>query len=365
MSDIHAMKIQDVSGTPQGVLFENGCPTVRDYLVGISEGDIAGHTPWSKIGYTPTMTTTDSDIWSAAGSYVFPAAAAGMELVSSDNAQDKAVVIKGNAQGASAVLCDVGGSDTTLNDADVDFTAATAVAVGDILTIDSAGTSPEWAYITGVAQHTLTFSGGLSAGGSCATARSYSVVDYTAHTGATIVKIDYLTAALAEKKEIIKLNGTGVVTTVNTDIYRINSFRIIGAGSGNKPVGNLLIRGLSGGTTYSYITAGFTRARNSAYTVPAGKALHINKVDAAFGVSGNSKVEYARLYTRANREPTTGFLTGSIFYPYLEVIATNNTQFIELRVPTKFASGTDIKVSGLASSAGVATVALRGWLETL
>lgn len=40
----------------------------------VTLGEATGCTYWSKIGYTPTMTTAESVVWSAAGVYAFPAA---------------------------------------------------------------------------------------------------------------------------------------------------------------------------------------------------------------------------------------------------------------------------------------------------
>ena len=76
---------------------------------------------------------------------------------------------------------------------------------------------------------------------------------------------------------------------------------------------------------YSYISAGFTRARNAAYTVPAGKTLYVTEFAVAYGYKTNT-THYCRIYTRANMEAATGFNTGSIFYPFTEVICSNNSQ---------------------------------------
>jgi hypothetical protein len=173
--------------------------------------------------------------------------------------------------------CDTGGTTTTMLDAGVDFTA-TATA-GDYILIDKAGTTPEWGVLTAVANGSVTFSGGLSSGGSCVTARTYQILDSSAATGAMAVKIEYLDDAFAEKSEIVILNTTTYVDTVNSDLYRINSFRVIACGTKATPtyaaVGNITLRGNVTTTTYSYITAGYTRARNVMYTVPAGKTLYI------------------------------------------------------------------------------------------
>ncbi len=337
----------------------------RDYLVAIAEGEVSGHTPWSKMGWNPAITTTFEDLWSYGGSYVFPTAAMTIEVASDSATVDADIgTILYNA------TCDVGGTTTTLLDATYDWSAGTA-AVGDILIVDKSGTVPEWGTITGVANGVLTFSGGLSMGGSCATARTYQVLDVSAATGAMAVKIDYLTTAFVEKTEIIILNTNNQVSSINTDFYRINSFRVIAcgtkAGATYAATGNLSIRKATvASPLYSYITAGFTRARNTAYTVPTGKTLYVNMWHVGATTANDSKVQSARIMTMANRELATGFFTGNIFYPYTELLVSNETSGIVFPIPTKLATGTDVKVSavGLTGFSGAVTSVLRGWLES-
>ncbi len=336
---------------------ENGALTTRNYQQAISEGDVSGHSNWSKIGYNGgVVAATEAEIWSATGTYTFPTAAAGMEVLSSDNTQDIGTII---FSGTSD-----GGSTTTLSDSTKDFTAGTPVAAGDFVILDKAmegGRTPEWGIVTSVATTTLTIAAGFSSGGT-GIGRTYSVIDKSAHTGAFAVRAQYLDGSYSEKTEIIILNGTTVVPTVNLDLFRINSFRMIAAGSGNKTVGNISIRNLADTPIYSYISAGYTRARNIIYTVPAGKTLFVTSIKFGYGYSHNS-THYARMYTRANVDNVTGFRTGDIFYPYTEGIVANTTIPIPLEAPTKLPEKTDIKVSIIADYAGVAEAVLRGWIE--
>lgn len=351
-----AIRFEDVDGVVRGFKVADGKPRISTspYLYDISEGNITGHVPWSKIGFNPAIGTTEEDVWSAGGSYVFPSAAGKMEVVSSNNTQDIGTVIKSGTA--------TGGSITTLIDTGADFTAATAVAVGDCVILDKSGTTPEYGYVTAVAATQLTIAGGFSMGGT-GSGRTYSVIDKSAKTGAHAVKIVYLKPDYTEKTEFVILNGTTAVDLVNEDIFRINSFRVIATGTGNVPVGNLIFRADGAGTTYSYITAGFTRARNSAYTVPAGKSLYIVQFTSGFGTTGNANKEYCRIYTRANIEPFTGFNTGSIFFPLTEVLMQNSTTVIQLEVPTILPAKTDLKISAIATATGAVNTVLRGWTE--
>lgn len=92
------VRLLDESGIAYGVPEVNGKPRVSStpYLYDIAEGNVAGHSAWSVFGYTPAVGLTESDLWSAGGVYVFPAAAQQIEIVSSDNTQDIGTVIKGD-----------------------------------------------------------------------------------------------------------------------------------------------------------------------------------------------------------------------------------------------------------------------------
>jgi len=328
------------------------------YLYDIAEGNIAGHVPFARIGYAPSMSANaNTDVWSYSATqptYLFPTAAMGMEVTSSDNTADIGTSIK---DGTST-----GGSLTTLIDTTKDFTAATAVAVGDCVILDKAGASPEYGYVTTVAATTLTIAGGFSQGGSGAL-RGYNVIDTSAKAGAQAVEINFLDAAYAEQREIVILNGTGVVPTVKLTMFRINSFRVITVGANKIPTGNLFLRHIDNTPVYSYITAGFNRARNAMYTVPAGKTLYVTDFNGGYATTGNANKEYARITTRANVDPTTKFQTDGMFYPFTDILCQNTTINTVLTIPTQLSEKTDIKLSVVASATGVVTTTMRGWIE--
>jgi hypothetical protein len=359
MSLINSMYLRDESGTPYGVKHVNNKPRVSrmDYLYAIAEGNVSDHIGWSKLGFTPTMTTTESDIWSAAGVYVPPTEEMGMEVYSSSTSDAGTAIKSGTC---------TGGSTTTIVDTAADFTAATAVAVGDCVILNKAGTSPEFGFVTAVTSATeLAVAGGFARGVGGAAGRTYDVVDKSASTGAQAVQICYLDADFANGCEIVIPNGTTVVATTKTDIYRVNAWSVVAAGSAGKTVGIVDLRHIDNTPIYSRITAGFTRARNSFYTVAAGKTLYITEFVTGFGYAAN-QTHYARLYMRATQFANTvgnSFRTPGIFYPQTEVICANNSQLVTLDVPKRILSGVDIKVSGIATVAGTAIVALRGWLE--
>lgn len=360
------MKWVDTTGAALGFKNSDGLPRfeAKPYYTSIGEGYVSGHTAWSKIGYNGALVaSTEADVWSKTGSYTFPTTASTMRLVSSSAGdEDTGVIIKsGTSTGGTTIsLIDTTGG--------VNFNGVVAVEVGDCILLDKAsegGRTPEWGFVSAVTSNTeLAVAGGFSSLGT-GSGRTYSIVDKvltaTPKTGAQCWKVDYLDyPAYTAKTEMGVFDGNATVATVGS-MWRINSFRVIATGTGNKPVGDLTLDN-AGGTVYSFITKGFTRARNAAYTVPAGKTLCVTSWTTGYAYGHNS-THYCRIYTRANVEPSTGFNTGSIFYPFTEVLLSNNTFTREFEIPTKLPAKTDIRVSALADYTGVVTTALRGWLE--
>lgn len=356
----------------------------KSFLKNIALGLYPNIKSWSKIGYTPTVNSTESDIWSKAGLYgnsgLFPAAAVQMEITEiagGENTNDIGTIIRGSR--SVPITSDAGGSTTTLLDADVDFGAGggTAVVAGDILLLDPSGTVspniPEWGYITTAAAHTLTCARGFSSGGTGAT-RKYLVIS-SALTGALVMKVDYLTNTYLERTLLIPTNGTTPVLTLNdagaalSDLYRINSFRVIATGSTAKTAESWQIQTVGGGagTIWSYIAKGYTRGRNAMYTVPANKTLYLTEWNVGWAVPNANKIQSARLFIRANFESATLFNTGNVFYPYFEQIISNDETNIDYEIETLFPQKTDMKVSGISFTAGApgtgaAASVLRGFL---
>jgi hypothetical protein len=249
--------IRDTAGNTAEVTANALRVISQDYLQSVAEGDIVNHMPWTKIGYNDTISTSEETVWSNSTQYVFPTVAGQMEVVSSDNTQDKA-------------------------------------------------------------------------GG----------------TGALTVRVGYLKSDYSESSVTLTLNGTSAVATgaSHADIWRVNSFRVMTTGTNNAPIGNLTLRGFSGGTTYGYIRLGKTRARTAVYTVPLLKVLYVTSI--AFSAVGT---KYLIFTTHANYDTATGtILQRGLFQPFSEVALLNSAYHKELEMPTYLPATTDLKVSVIA-----------------
>lgn len=192
---------------------------------------------------------------------------------------------------------------------------------------------------------------------------SSSTLDAAAGTGAITVKIWYLTSTFVEKTETLTLTGTVAVPTVATDIYRINAFRVLTAGTGGSAAGTIDIRHITLGTIYSRIAVGNTRARNSIYTVPVDKTLYIVQISCSVGNSAGGR--YARFTLRATYDDQAQ-AASLLWYPYYEIGIQDSAFAMHLDFPIKFPAGTDLKMSviGDATNAdAICTCAYRGWLE--
>ena len=355
MSIFGAVKLIDTTGAAQGVLIENNCPTTRDYLIGVAEGDVAQHTRWGKLGYTPTATVAQSDIQSQGGLYVFPTAATAMAVIGAAADDGSPAIYSGTDTG--------GGTATKLVDTGKNFTTVPAVA-GDTVILEKAGASPEFGIVTSLTgTDTLNVAAGFSQGGS-ALGRTYDVVQQGLSAGAHAVEIHYLDTAYLEKREIVILNGAAEVG-LTARPFRINGMEVIAAGSGSAAAGAISLKAPTPATAvYANITLGYTIARQAIFTVPAANTLFINKFTGGFSLAAGIKWEYGRITLRANEIQDHEFLAGNIFYPYAEIIANNSTIVVPFLLPLKFIAKTDLRVSIAASDPGVAVCSLRGWLET-
>lgn len=268
------VKFIDEKGDVYGIKHINYKPRVSSmpYLYDIAEGNVPGHTSWSRLGYNGDISTGDEDIWIGGGQYIWPVAASQMQLAS---------------------------------------TSASDAADG---------------------------------------------------AGARTVIISYLDGSYAEKTDTVTLPGAGSTLTNATDIYRVQHVRIATAGSLGCAAGTISVKNCTGSPTYYGIAAGFTRGRNSAYTVPAGKELYIT----SFTVSCYNATKGVRFTTRGTYDAESAAVK-DFFLPYTEIAMTNGAFERSLELPSKFPATSRVKVSATADSGSTAicAVSLRGWIENV
>ena len=347
----------------------------RDFQTNIAMGGYSNIIKWSKIGYCPIPATTETDIWSyGATTPIIPKIVTAATMrVKTNNAADNSTILFGptTADGAA------GANTTSLVDADVNFAT---VEVGDCVILNKGAADPAWGYVSDVtnkATGTLLVGGGFSDGGGSG-GKSYIIIDQNVgtKTGAQAVYISGLDSSYNQQEEIVLTAGAGPAYTATVKTWlRINQFRVISVGTTLKSTDYVaLCDGTSTSIYYSYITAGFNVARNSQYTIPAGKTLWVTAWNIGFGFTGaTAKPDYCRAYVRANQfssaDNAINFKTrqssgADVWYPYSEVMLSQSGQGIVYEEPMKFLSGVTVKVSGYASSAGFVTSVMRGFVTT-
>lgn len=191
-------------------------------------------------------------------------------------------------------------------------------------------------------------------------------VDKAAGAGVSKIKIDYLDIHSNAYTEEVTLNGTGIVFTTATGIYRVNRIYASAVGSSGCAGGNIDVYNYGASTIYAKITTTNTQSRQLIYTVPAGKTLYITSISFSSGVgtTSGSKANYVIFTTRAKVDPGTG-AASSIWYPFNDIGIVNGSMYRQLEEPTKIPATADLKISVIGDTAQAVgcVAAIRGWLE--
>jgi hypothetical protein len=193
---------------------------------------------------------------------------------------------------------------------------------------------------------------------------SSSANDTSDWTWIKTVKIYYLDSNFEEKTEIITLNWVTAVPTVALDIFRINWFRAITVGTTWYAEWTISLRHLSDTPIYSQITIWQTRARSFVYTVPKNYVLYITNISfSAWAAAAWKRVTFS---TKASFNNLDWVITdGGFFQTYSEVVLMDSAINIELTMPTKFSTWTDLKITVQWEAGAICTCWARWWLETV
>ena len=155
---------------------------------------------------------------------------------------------------------------------------------------------------------------------------------------AVSIQIFGLDASYNRITEVVALNGTSNVTTVNT-YFRINNV-ITTAGTA---VGTVYVKN-AGGTTYAQIAIGSGKTNMSVYTVPAGYTAYLSQFDAFSSTSVTSGV-FATF--RGLLTSSTGISNVVLQAPFL------NTYSITRPYPIPVLEKVDLQLQCKSSGAGL------------
>ena len=195
---------------------------------------------------------------------------------------------------------------------------------------------------------------------------SSSASDAVGQVGAIKVHIHYLDAAGAEKSEKITMTGITPVNTLATDIWRVQDFHVVEAGSSALAAGDILLTNTAGTVTYAKISALSNRTRQAIWTVPAGKRGVVTEAWIGGSSDVGSLASFAEGYLRATMDFTTGELHPGLFNFSYIVMAASDTIGGPLSVPIVLPPLCDVKislVSRVSNSNVRATASFAGWIE--
>lgn len=254
-----------------------------NFLLEVAKGNIAGHKLMVKFGENPDIDSggTFEDVWDFGGNYADPTATS-LHDVTSSLATDTGLPLISSGTAT-------GGSFTTLVDSAADF-VSDSVAVGDRVLNDSNVMIGTVSAINDL--NTLTMIGQMRNPNSGlpqpptnianpdlfalanASGDTYRVVRDQS-TGAPIVHIAGLGAAVTEQDEFVVLNGTGTVATTKTYSHQHRA-RIFTSAT-TAALGNINSVAQSGSTTSVRVSSSANQSLMTPYTVPLDKTGYILK----------------------------------------------------------------------------------------
>lgn len=138
----------------------------------------------------------------------------------------------------------------------------------------------------GVSKKILSNADVVHPGGVQAEVVSTSSNDTYTGTGIQIVLIQYFNSSWEYKVEIVATNGTTPVSTTETNIYRIESFRAIQVGSNNTAVGTVSLRSIGGTSLFAQIDIGDTSFKRALHYIRRGWRSQIKSVIICTSTSG-------------------------------------------------------------------------------
>lgn len=178
-------------------------------------------------------------------------------------------------------------------------------------------------------------------------------------TGIRALHVHYLDSSLAEKEEIVTLNGTNNVLSVALDIRWIQCMHLETFGSSKAAVG--IITAKNNAITYSQLAAGDTRCTSSARMVPAGKRLMVQALSGG-AVSGTAAAS-AQLFFGTSVFGGRDYTQDGILIPIAAQAAQDSGTALSIPIASPFEAGTLVGMLGTVDKAAILLCSWFGWLE--
>lgn len=196
-------------------------------------------------------------------------------------------------------------------------------------------------------------------GGARMSVVSASTNDSADGTGIRTVEIHYLDTNLAEKVEVITLNGITPVLTQAADIHFINVFHVVTFGSLKKAGGNISVS--YNGFNYANIRAGENVQFSSVRMVPAGKVFYL--AGAVAGSSSTNSDSRVTVKLASNLYNGLTFSNPFILLPHGLVDLQDNTVTFNFPVASAYHAGSVIALLATVDKACQVSGSLYGWME--
>lgn len=186
--------------------------------------------------------------------------------------------------------------------------------------------------------------------------------DIAGGAGVRTIKLTYLDyPTMDERTEIVTMNGTVGVSTSATNIYRIQYYQTMTAGTYLVASGN--IDCVNGSTIYGRIGTGLNLTRKAIWTVPNGKTAYLSAWNAG-GVTATG-THYGDFILRST-STLDGTLTSGIFQIKDVTLLQNGSDNFAFPIPIKIPAKADIKISVISDASNADLIAsghIEGWYE--
>ncbi|PHQ81737.1 MAG: hypothetical protein COB66_01310 [Coxiella sp. (in: Bacteria)] len=338
-------ELSDLHGAIENLAGET---IVKDYFQEVAAGRVPGSAAFQVNAVNPDIDSGSGFevIWDGGGTYIPPTAARVHDIVST-SILDVGTVVSSGTITATAPLKLVDSSATFLTDGVLPgqhILNDTASSISFVLSVDSE--TEITLFLEAIDPDSLQTTGLFLAG------EDYRIVK-EGSTGAAYVSVNGLDAGGAAVTEMVLLNGTTNVPTVNSYLrqFRLRAFAPVTTGT----AGIITSTAQTDGTVSAQINLGNNQSQSSAYRVPEGTVAYLHQWwgSLANKVSANSNIKLM-----------AGNLLGFQYIIQSRALdSTGSSEFhYEPSLPLRFVAGTDVwveadsNVNNLAVASGACLI---------